>query len=157
AGTGRLIVSRTDSARETIMVFLTWLRAQLPSGRRRRRRGTRRPAAPHFRPTLELLENRCLPSGGVLDPTFGSGGLVGTNVGALNDSYAYAVATYPNAGTANDGKVVAAGAAVNFKGGHGSDESFAVVRYNLDGSLDKTFAGSGQVTTNLSSAPDVAR
>src|SRR5262249_21068332 len=46
---------------------------------------------------------------------------------------------------------------VKAKEGHGSDESFAVVRYNLDGSLDKTFAGSGQVTTNLSSAPDVAR
>ena len=40
----------------------------------------------------ELLEDRCLLSGGVLDPTFGSGGLVTTTVGS--SSRALAVATY---------------------------------------------------------------
>src|SRR6476619_679778 len=60
-----------------------------------------------FRPRLEGLEHRCMLSGGVLDPTFGSGGLVTTTVGT--DSRAYAVATYPNAGNANDGKIVAVG------------------------------------------------
>jgi hypothetical protein len=32
--------------------------------------------------SLERLEDRCLLSGGVLDPTFGSGGIVTTAIGA---------------------------------------------------------------------------
>jgi hypothetical protein len=36
-----------------------------------------------FRPRLEALEDRCLLSGGVLDPTFGSGGLVSTAAGGV--------------------------------------------------------------------------
>src|SRR5262249_41395485 len=36
------------------------------------------------------------------------------------------------------------------------DEDFAVVRYNLDGSLDKSFGGSGKVTTDLGSLYDEA-
>src|SRR5262249_33892315 len=85
-----------------------------------------------FRPRLEVLEDRCLPSGGVLDPTFGSGGLVSTTVGGL--SSAHAVATYPNAGTANDGKVVAVGYAAVTQGSNIYTE-FAVARFNLNGTL----------------------
>src|SRR5262245_42306897 len=70
----------------------------------------RRPST--FRPRLEPLEDRCLLSGGVLDSTFGTGGIVTTSVGSQNSSRALAVATYPNAGTANDGKIVAAGEAI---------------------------------------------
>jgi uncharacterized delta-60 repeat protein len=101
-----------------------------------------------FRPRLESLEDRCLLSGGVLDPTFGSGGMVTTSVGSF--SKAYAVTTYPNAGTANDGKVVAAGYTAASNG-----DKFAIVRYNLDGTLDRSFGGSGQVVNPAGVANDV--
>src|SRR5947209_9542949 len=87
------------------------------TGQARIRAAKSRPAA-RSRPRLEVLEDRRLLSGGVLDPTFGSGGLVTTTLGA--DSRAYAVATYPNQGTANDGKVVAAGDAHPPSTGKGS-------------------------------------
>jgi len=78
-----------------------------------------------FRPRLEALEDRCLPSGGVLDPTFGSGGLVSSTAGGFE---AMAVAT------ASDGKVIVAGTAgVSHKGT--SYPEFAVARFNLDGTL----------------------
>src|SRR5262245_42861075 len=69
-----------------------------------------RPLTPRCRPRLEALEDRCLLSGGVLDPTFGTGGVVTTSMGSIHSYlYANAVATYPQTGTADDGKVVAAG------------------------------------------------
>lgn len=41
----------------------------------------RRPVArPRFRPRLEALGDRTLPSGGVLDPTFDGDGVVTTNL-----------------------------------------------------------------------------
>src|SRR5947209_12832706 len=110
------------------------------TGQARIRAAKSRPAA-RSRPRLEALEDRRLLAGGVLDPTFGSGGLLTTSVGPTTvDSQAYAVATYPNAGTANDGKIVAAGYTVS------NGDQFAVVRYNLNGTLDPSFGGSGKVT-----------
>src|SRR5260370_20517603 len=115
------------------------------SGEARRRGAKSRPTA-RSRVRLEILEHRSLLSGGVLDPTFDSGGLVTTTVGT--DSRAFAVATYPNEGTANDGKVVAAGdaypASVVNKGVY-----LAVARYNLDGTLGRTFGGTGEVRAAL--------
>jgi hypothetical protein len=64
--------------------------------RKRRRTTTAHKTQSQFRPRIEPLEDRCLLSGGVLDPTFGSGGLVTTTVGGLSD--AWAVATYPTPG-----------------------------------------------------------
>src|SRR5215472_2769673 len=90
-----------------------------------------------FRPRLAVLEDRCLPSGGVLDPTFGSGGLVSTAVGGLSN--AYAVATYPT-GTANAGEVVAVGDAT-VGSGHNTKNEPAIVRYSLNGALDTSFGG----------------
>jgi uncharacterized delta-60 repeat protein len=107
------------------------------------------------RPQLEALEDRCLPSGGVLDPTFGSGGLVSTTAGGLNALFA--VATYP-AGTANAGEVVAVGDATVGRGGNTRYEP-AIVRYNSSGTLDTSFGGTGEVILNLKSgavARDVA-
>lgn len=95
---------------------------------------------------VEPLEDRCLLAGGVLDPTFGAAGLVSTNLGS--DARAFAVATYPNMGNANDGKIVAAGDAFLPKA-RTYTMNMAVVRYNLDGTLDSTFAGAGKVTTPL--------
>src|SRR5437588_12355981 len=105
------------------MNLFSWLRKRINAGHSDRRgQGGRRAAkgrpAARSRPRLEVLEDRRLLSGGVLDPTFGSGGLITTTLGA--DSRAYAVATYPNKGTANDGKVVAAGDAHPPSTGKGS-------------------------------------
>ena len=63
-------------------------------------------------------------------------GKVITKIGEVG--YASAVLTQ------SDGKIVAVGAA-----GGTSDKDFAVVRYNKDGSLDTTFAGTGIVRTNI--------
>ena len=76
---------------------------------------------------------------------FGTAGVLTTNVGPLvganSTSAALAVATYPSAGTTNDGKVVAAGSAVASFKGSTADDDFAVVRYNLNGSIDTSFGG----------------
>jgi uncharacterized delta-60 repeat protein len=120
---------------------LSWLR---PSRRLSPLR--KRSFSPCFQ-AAEVFEERRLLSAGVLDPTFGSGGLVSTTVGGFGN--VYAVATYP-AGTANAGKVVAVGTATATKGTHTYNE-FAVVRYNLDGTLDTSFGGTGEVTTILTS------
>jgi uncharacterized delta-60 repeat protein len=116
----------------------------LISSRKTRPADRNRPRRASSRPRLEALEDRCLLSGGVLDPTFGSGGLVTTAIGSY--ARAFAVATYPNAGTANDGKIVAAGDAYPSTG-NTKTEYMAVVRYNLDGTLDRTFGGTGEVMT----------
>jgi uncharacterized delta-60 repeat protein len=49
-----------------------WLRTVRDSFAHRPRRADRRPA---FRPVFEFLEDRTTPSGGALDPTFGTGGV----------------------------------------------------------------------------------
>lgn len=77
---------------------------------------------------------------GDLDPTFGSGGLVTTAIGASSE--AKAVAVQP------DGKIVAGG-----YGGGGA----ALARYRSDGALDGTFGSGGTVTTpQFDVANDVA-
>ena len=98
-----------------------------------------------FRPRLEALEDRCLLSGGVLDPTFGSGGIVTTTAGGLSN--AFAVATYP-AGSANAGEVVAVGDAQVGTVNKPKVEP-AIVRYNTNGTLDTSFGGTGEVIMNL--------
>ena len=109
-----------------------------PSRQKHRPRST-----PRFRPCLETLEDRCLLSGGVLDQTFGTGGIVTTSGGwsAVNPN---AVATYPRAGTANDGKIVTTGQVSTSNG----KSYFDFIRYNLDGSLDRSFGGTGQVANS---------
>src|SRR3954464_5599664 len=96
-------------------------------------RSMARKPAPRARLRREALEDRSVPAGGVLDPTFGTGGVVSSSLGTT--PRAYAVATYPAEGTANDGKIVVAGAYA----GPNHKYQFGVVRYNLDGSLDKSF------------------
>src|SRR5262249_34799724 len=59
--------------------------------------------------------------------------------------YARAMALYPSAGTANDGKIVLAGTA----SGRNTGSDFALVRYNRDGSLDTAFGNRGLVTTDF--------
>ncbi len=74
---------------------------------------------------------------GELDSTFGSDGIVLTDLGA--NATAMAIAIQP------DGKIVAAGQAVYKDKG-----SFLVARYNTDGTLDPTFAETGLANSNLS-------
>jgi uncharacterized delta-60 repeat protein len=76
-----------------------------------------------------MLEDRLTPSGGLLDPTFGSGGIV--NLPSTTDAFASAVVVQP------DGKVVIAGS---------GSKGMSVQRLNRDGSLDTTFNKTGSVT-----------
>ena len=81
---------------------------------------------------------------GDLDTSFDSDGKVTTEVGSTND-YAGSVTIQ------SDGKIVAAGYSNN-----GSNDDFALVRYNTDGSLDASFDGDGKVTTAIGSGTDQA-
>jgi len=77
-------------------------------------------------------------SDGSLDMSFGSGGKVITVVGAHTaEAYGLAIQT--------DGKLVVVGTAVN----NSSDNDFAVVRYNSDGSLDVSFNVDGIALTPI--------
>src|SRR4051812_22669855 len=105
-----------------------------------RSRKPRPPARPRpaRRPRLEALEDRCLLSAGALDPTFGSGGTVTTQVGK-SSSVAWGLAVQAN------GQIVTAGVANTSSG-----QNFAVVRYNGNGSLDAAFGSKGSVLTSPS-------
>jgi uncharacterized delta-60 repeat protein len=83
---------------------------------------------------------RYLPDG-MLDTTFGSGGLVTTDFGGA--SGASGVTLQP------DGKIVAAGSAITGL----RDFGFALARYLQDGALDTTFSGDGLVTTDFGPDP----
>jgi uncharacterized delta-60 repeat protein len=93
--------------------------------------------------THDFVIVRLNPNGS-LDPAFGGAGGVVTSISSTNNE-AYAVALQ------SDGKIVAAGYSNN-----GSNDDFAVVRYNTDGSLDTTFGGTGKVTTPIGSDYDDA-
>jgi uncharacterized delta-60 repeat protein len=95
----------------------------------------RRPLS--FRPRLEVLEGRDVPSAGPLDTTFGAGGSVTTLLGS--GSFAYATALQA------DGKILAGGTATAAN----NTGQFALARYTPSGSLDTTFGSGGKVTTNI--------
>jgi len=71
---------------------------------------------------------------GTLDPTFGSGGTQTTTIGGQSESYAIAVQP--------DGKIILAGSAFG-------RITFAVARYNSDGTPDLTFGIGGAETTSI--------
>ncbi|MCA1625670.1 MAG: FG-GAP-like repeat-containing protein, partial [Acidobacteria bacterium] len=83
---------------------------------------------------------------GSLDNSFGTGGKVTTPFGSDNDN-AYAIAVQP------DGKIVVAGDSYSTTL---SNYTFAVARYNQDGSLDASFGTGGKVATDFSSRDDDA-
>ena len=72
---------------------------------------------------------------GALDPTFGSGGIVTTDVGAADELLAVAVDA--------DGRIVAAGT-TGAPGG-----AYALARYAADGALDAAFGDGGILTTDV--------
>jgi uncharacterized delta-60 repeat protein len=77
---------------------------------------------------------------GDLDPLFGSGGMVTTDISRSTD-IAEAVAIQA------DGKLVVVG--TTYKNNDFSDEDFVVTRYNTDGTLDATFGRGGKVRTDF--------
>ncbi len=88
-----------------------------------------------------VADTKALP--GDLDPVFGPVGFVTTSLSSTADrAFAAALQT--------DGKIVAAGSRNN--GG-----SFAVVRYNSDGTLDTTFDGDGIVSIFIGNFGSEAR
>ena len=81
-------------------------------------------------------------SAGSLDPSFGTGGKVVTNITSQDKSYAVEIQT--------DGKIVVVGYSTS--GVTGKD--FTMVRYNANGSLDNGFGTAGIVTTDLQLGSD---
>src|SRR5882724_9693555 len=77
---------------------------------------------------------------GDLDPTFGTGGMVMTDLNRSTD-IANAVAVQA------DGKLVVVGQ--TYKQNDFSNEDFVVTRYNPDGTLDTTFGRGGKVRTDF--------
>ncbi|WP_297696753.1 DUF2341 domain-containing protein, partial [uncultured Eudoraea sp.] len=79
---------------------------------------------------------------GSLDTSFSGDGMLTTAIGT-GDERAADVVVQP------DGKILVAGYSDN-----GSDNEFAVVRYDANGTLDSSFGTGGQVTTNFGSGDD---
>ncbi len=77
---------------------------------------------------------------GALDTTFGSGGVITTDIG--DDSEAASIVLQP------DGKFVVGGRTLP----KGKQTEFALARYNADGSLDGTFGTAGKVITGFTTA-----
>jgi uncharacterized delta-60 repeat protein len=81
---------------------------------------------------------------GSLDTTFGTNGRVTTDF-SNNTDQGYSVALQP------DGKIILGGYAYI-----GSNNNFALARYNSNGSLDTTFGTNGRVTTDFSNNNDAS-
>ena len=79
-----------------------------------------------------------LNSDGTLDKSFGGTGRVDTNLGSGQDIGRSVIVQA-------DGKILVAG--YSDLGRNNGDADFAVVRYNIDGTLDATFGSNGKVTT----------
>jgi uncharacterized delta-60 repeat protein len=79
---------------------------------------------------------------GSLDPSFGSGGKLTSDLGVV-----YALALQP------DAKIVSAGST---EAGLAPAGDFALARYNPDGSLDTSFGSGGTVTTDFFGLADAA-
>lgn len=87
-------------------------------------------------------------TGGTLDTSFGSAGKQVTRVGNDDD-------ILRSLAIQADGRIVAAGSSAN-PVPVGNNRDFAAVRYNVDGSLDTTFNGTGIAKTPVGSHDDYA-
>lgn len=98
-------------------------------------------------PNINFLVAR-LRLDGSLDPTFGEGGIVQTDIGALTRSESSSDDGGAIALMA-DGRIVVAG-----ETSIASATDIAVVRYLADGTVDRTFGEEGVVTTDVGLASD---
>src|SRR5262245_53299544 len=117
---------------------------------RRRTTGVRRG---RFRPCLEGLEERSLLAARVLDPTFGSGGvLTDTFPGARTlDQF-----RLPDLVVQPDGRIVV-GVTANFPNLNpflNDEAQFGLIRYTPAGQRDPTFGSGGRVTGSFAPGPE---
>lgn len=82
---------------------------------------------------------------GTVDKSFGKEGKVMTDIGGFSD-YGRSMALQA------DGKILLAGSSTN-----GKNSDFALVRYNMDGSIDMEFGKEGKVVTAIGSSNDYAK
>ena len=106
------------------------------------------PAAPGAARATHFLVALFLPNG-MPDPTFGQGGTTLTNVqwkwwGPSDAAQAVAVQ--------DDGKIVATGSTIFATGPLSQGSYCATVRFNRDGSIDRSFGDNGRVQTLLGAA-----
>jgi uncharacterized delta-60 repeat protein len=111
-----------------------------------RARLTTSASASRFGHRVEPLEPRRLLAAGDLDPTFGQGGTVVTDVIGRAEALAAEVSL-----ATPDGKLLVAGQTRNAGG-----NDFALARYHPDGSLDRTFGDSGRVVTDINPFDEIA-
>ncbi len=90
---------------------------------------------------LDFMLFRLLADGS-LDPSFNIDGMVSTAVGSFDDEI-FTLALQ------KDGKIIAAGYSDNE-----TNHDFALVRYNSDGSLDRSFGLEGMVVTKVGESDD---
>ncbi|MBI3821555.1 MAG: hypothetical protein HY289_02625 [Planctomycetes bacterium] len=112
-----------------------------PFHRRKKPIVTRKRQDLFFKPWAESLEQRTLLSAGTLDPTFGIGGKVTTNISGFDFASAVKVD--------DSGRIVVAGYATV------GSRDFAVARYLPNGTLDSSFDGDGIAVTAVSGVDDV--
>jgi len=126
----------------------SWLRPLAARLTRTRTRPRRAPHRPAFRPRIEGLEDRTTPSGGLLDPTFGSGGAAINNFGSYQQTLTDVVVL-------PDGKLLTAGYMTPSQGPTSVNE-FAAARYNADGTFDTSFGSGGLATVSFNGGGDQA-
>ncbi|MBL0128817.1 MAG: T9SS type A sorting domain-containing protein [Flavobacteriales bacterium] len=83
---------------------------------------------------------------GTLDPSFGIGGIVTTNMGSLDD-FGFGIALQ------SDGRLLIAGVV----GTGATTNDFGIARYTTSGLLDLSFGGTGKVVTPIGALDDQAR
>jgi uncharacterized delta-60 repeat protein len=94
--------------------------------------------------TMDFVVARYTTNGS-LDTTFGTGGIVTTDIASSNDIAKALILD-------NNNRLVVAGESDTSS--DGSNHRFALVRYNADGTLDATFGTGGKVTTDVSPSYD---
>jgi uncharacterized delta-60 repeat protein len=94
---------------------------------------------------VERLEDRRVLDAGDLDLTWGGDGLVQTSLSQSDGGHALVIQP--------DGKVVVGGVYAPKSG----NQDFAVIRYNIDGSLDSSFGTGGVVKTSFGNKNDVIK
>ena len=93
-------------------------------------------------------------SEGMLDPTFGTQGVVTTALPRTTSTYGLALAAYPSKTAENPPDRILVGGEVTYRKGNQLFDDFALARYNSNGTLDTTFGSNGTVQTDLGGGQD---